>query len=97
MDIKGVRSARYGPTQPKGASSGADFGTSPREREHAVWAGFEIAGLMGAKSTQRMILVVGIHSPASPAIGQICSFYAGRSMSRALEQEAYARERGWSY
>ena len=38
---------------------------------------------MGAKITQRTIRVVCIHPPASPAIGQICRFYACRSMSRA--------------
>ena len=38
---------------------------------------------MGATTTQRTILVAAIHPPASPAIAQICRFYACRSMSRA--------------
>ena len=69
-----------------GASSGADFGFwRPSAREEIRRLGrFRGRGrFMGAKSTQRTILVVCIHPRASPAIGQICIFYACRSMSRA--------------
>ena len=69
-----------------GASSGADFGfwrPSAREARRRLCRFRGRGRLMGAKSTQRTILVVCIHPPASPAIGQICRFYAYRSMSRA--------------
>ena len=69
-----------------GASSGADFGfwrPSAREQRRRLGRFRDRRRFMGAKITQRTILVVCIHPPASPAIGQICRFYACRSMSRA--------------
>ena len=58
-----------------GASSGADFGFwRPPAREKSRRLGrFRGRGrFICAKSTQRTILVVSIHPPASPAIGRIC-------------------------
>ena len=69
-----------------GASSGADFGfwrPSAREKSRRLGRFRDRRRLMGANITQRTILVVCIHPRASPAIGQICNFYACRSMSRA--------------
>ncbi len=59
----------------KGTSSGADLSfRRPSAREERRRLGrFRGRGrVMGAKSTQRTILVVSIHPPASPAIGRIC-------------------------
>ena len=69
-----------------GASSGADFGfwhLSAREKSRRLGRFRDRRRFMDANITQRTILVVCIHPPASPAIGQICRFYACRSMSRA--------------
>ena len=69
-----------------GASSGADFGfwrLSAREKSRRLGRFRDRRSFMYAKSTQRTILVGSIHPRASPAIGQICRFYACRSMSRA--------------
>ena len=69
-----------------GASSGADFDfwrLSAREERRRLGRFRDRRRFMGAKITQRTILVVCIHPPASPAIAQICRFYACRSMSRA--------------
>ena len=69
-----------------GASSGADFGfwhLSAREKRRRLGRFRGGGRFMGANITQRTILVVCIHPRASPAIGQICRFYACRSMSRA--------------
>ena len=46
---------------------------------------------MGVKSMRRTIFVGAIHPPVSPAIGQICVFYACRSMSRASRRRTRAR------
>jgi hypothetical protein len=46
---------------------------------------------MGVKSMRRTIFVGAIHPPASPAIGQICVFYACRSMSKASWKRTRAR------
>ena len=84
--INGVRSARYGQRHRTGASSGADFGFwRPSAREKCRRLGrFRGRGRFRCtSSTQRTIFVVCIHPRASPAIGQICRFYACRSMSRA--------------
>ena len=74
-----------------GASSGADFGfchwafwrLSAREKSRRLGRFRDRRRFMDANITQRTILVVCIHPRASPAIGQICRFYACRSMSRA--------------
>ena len=59
----------------KGALSGADFGfwrPSAREERRRLGRFRGRGRLICAKSTQRTILVVSIHPPASPAIGRIC-------------------------
>ena len=69
-----------------GASSGADFGfwrLSAREKSRRLGRFRDRRRFMGAKITQRTILVFCIHPSARPAIGQICRFYACRSLSRA--------------
>jgi hypothetical protein len=69
-----------------GASSGADFGfwrPSAREKSRRLGRFRDRLRFMDANITQRTILVVCIHPRASPAIGQICRFYACRSMSMA--------------
>ena len=58
-----------------GASSGPDFGfwhLSAREERRRLGRFRDRGRFMGVKSTQRTILVVSIHLPASPAIGRIC-------------------------
>ena len=69
-----------------GALSGADFGfwrPSAREQRRRLGRFRDRRRFMGAEITQRTIRVVCIHPHASPAIAQICRFYACRSMSRS--------------
>ena len=74
-----------------GASSGADFGfwrLSAREERRRLGRFRDRRRFMSAKITQRTIPVVCIHPPASPAIGQICRFYACR-FDEQSEQETH--------
>ena len=66
--IKGVRHARYGLTQLKGASSGADFGfwhLSPREKRRRLGRFRDRRRFMRAKSLERRLLAARL-PPNSP-------------------------------